>query len=409
MAPFPAVARSIDWWGMLRAPEFLAHPYPELHRLREMAPVHFDSDSGVFYVLGHHEFGLLARSSDLGRDTRLWTNSWSTPEKRQRDPVGYALFSEFQPQMTNANPPDHRRMRAVYEQAFRPAYLARFRGRIEEECRRVLDTIPVARPFDFMTAFANVLPLRVSLRMFELPDEIESDLARWVAALSLIGNIFVTPKQKEDAHQALREFKVFLRGHLKQAGDDGFLAMARAALAEGLMDEEESLNNMVTLISGGTATQTLLGNRLLILLRHPDQLRALRTTPSLMESAVEEMLRYEPGGSFILRVAIRDVELDGMCIAAGAMAIGLMAAINRDPRVFASPDSFNIRRSPNPQLVFGAGSHICIGKEVVRMTGRIAFAMLLDRFPQMALAGEPVWWVDRSDQHGLDELPVQMS
>jgi cytochrome P450 len=267
----------------------------------------------------------------------------------------------------------------------------------------------VARPFDFMTAFANVLPLRVSLRMFELPDEIESDLARWVAALSLIGNIFVTPKQKEDAHQALREFKVFLRGHLKQAGDDGFLAMARAALAEGLMDEEESLNNMVTLISGGTATQTLLGNGLLILLRHPDQLRALRTTPSLMESAAEEMLRYEPGGSFILRVAIRDVELDGVCIPAGAMAIGLMAAINRDPRVFPSPDSFNIRRSPNPQLVFGAGPHICIGKEVVRMTGRIAFAMLLDRFPQMALAGEPVWWVDRSDQHGLDELPVQMS
>jgi cytochrome P450 len=311
--------------------------------------------------------------------------------------------------MTNANPPDHRRMRAVYERAFRPAYLARFRSRIEEECRRVLDTIPVGRTFDFMTAFANVLPGRVSLRMFELPDEIESDLSGWVAALSLIGNIFVTPKQKADAHQALREFKRFLRGHLKQAGDDGFLAMARAALAEGIMDEEESLNNLVTLIAGGTATQTLLGNGLVALLRHPDQLQALRSMPSLMEGAVEEMLRYEPGGSFILRVAIRDVELDGMSIPAGAMVVGLMAAINRDPRVFPNADRFHIRRFPNPQLVFGAGPHICIGKEVVRMTGRIAFAMLLERFPTIALAGEPVWWVHRSDQHGLDELPVQMS
>jgi cytochrome P450 len=279
--------------------------------LRELARVHFDPVSGVFFVLGHREFSLLARSSDLGRDTRLWTNSWSTPENRERDPVGYALFSELQPQMTNANPPDHRRMRAVYEAAFRPAYLARFGSSIEEECRRVLDTIPVACPFDFMTAFAKVLPGRVSLRMFGLPDEIESDLARWVEALSLIGNIFVTPKQKADAHQALREFKLFLRGHLKQAEDDGFLAMARASLAEGIMDEEESLNNLVTLIAGGTATQTLLGNGLVTLLRHPDQLQTLRTKPSLMEGAVEEMLRYEPGGSFILRVAIRDVELDG--------------------------------------------------------------------------------------------------
>jgi cytochrome P450 len=409
MAGVPAVARSVDWWEMLRAPDFLAHPYPEIHRLRELARVHFDPVSGVFFVLGHREFSLLARSSDLGRDTRLWTNSWSTPENRERDPVGYALFSEFQPQMTNANPPDHRRMRAVYEAAFRPAYLARFGSSIEEECRRVLDTIPVACPFDFMTAFAKVLPGRVSLRMFGLPDEIESDLARWVEALSLIGNIFVTPKQKADAHQALREFKLFLRGHLKQAEDDGFLAMARASLAEGIMDEEESLNNLVTLIAGDTATQTLLGNGLVTLLRHPDQLQTLRTKPSLMEGAVEEMLRYEPGGSFILRVAIRDVELDGMRIPAGAMVLGLMAAINRDPGVFPDPDSFNIRRFPNPQLVFGAGPHICIGKEVVRMTGRIAFTMLLARFPQIALAGEPVWWVHRSDQHGLDKLPVQMN
>ncbi len=108
-------AGAIPWWSLLTDPAFLRDPHPELRRIRALGPVHLDPASGVYFVLGHEEFRLMARAPELGRDTRLWTHGWSRPESQQRDPLSYELFSEFQRQMVNANPPDHGRMRAVYE------------------------------------------------------------------------------------------------------------------------------------------------------------------------------------------------------------------------------------------------------------------------------------------------------
>lgn len=113
-------AYGVDFWTLLTDPEYLRDPYPQLKRIRELAPIHFDSTTGIYFVLGYEEFGRMARSRDLGRDIRVWTHSWNSEENRRRDPAAYALFHEFQPQMINANPPDHRRMRGVFEKAFRP-------------------------------------------------------------------------------------------------------------------------------------------------------------------------------------------------------------------------------------------------------------------------------------------------
>ncbi|HEU0123684.1 MAG TPA: cytochrome P450 [Bryobacteraceae bacterium] len=399
----------VDWWTLLRDPAYLRDPYPELKRIRELAPIHYDPVTGIYFILGHREFGLVARAPEMGRDTRLWATGWHSSENKEKDPLGYELFREFQPQMTNANPPDHRRMRAVYESAFRPAYLARFAAMIAAESHLLLDGIQHGESADFMTAFANLLPRRVTRNMFHMAPDMDDQLAQWVAALSLIGNVIMTPEQKQQAHKALREFKEYLRRHLadfRRLPEEGFLAIAIAASAEGIMDEEESLNNLVTLIAGGTATLTLLGNGLFTLLRHPETFMKLRNDRTLLPSAIEEMLRYEPGSSMILRAAIRDFPIEGIRIPAGALAIGLVGAIHRDPTCFANPDSFDIARHPNPHFVFGAGPHICLGKAVVRMTAEAAFTALMDRFPALELVGEPTWWVERSDQRGLHHLPV---
>jgi cytochrome P450 len=408
--PLPASA-AINWWGMLTDPEFLKSPYSDLKRIRELGPVHYDAASGVYFVLGHSEFRLMATAPEMGRDTRLWNNGWNTPENKRRDPLSYALFSEFQPQMTNVNAPDHRRMRDVYEKAFGSADLAMYVPMIEAECRQLLDAIPVDAPIDFMSEFANPLVRRVARNLFDIPAEMEGQVAHWVAALSLLGNVMMTPSQKREAQTALRQFKAYLRERFFSrilGRREGFVGLALAAFEDGTMSEDESLNNLVALIAGGVATAALLGNGMLTLLLHPAQLEKLRANGDLMRPAIEEMLRFEPGGSFILRVAIRDFQCGEVAIPAGSLAIGLVAAINRDPSRFDEPDVFDITRKHNPHCVFGSGPHICIGKALVRMTAQAAFRALLDRFQRIELSSEPIWWTHRSDQHGLENLPLEL-
>lgn len=402
----------IDWWTLLSDPEYLKNPYPELKRIQALAPIHRDPETGIYFVLGHEEFRLMAKTMHMGRDIRLWRHGWSSPENRRRDPEAYALFTEFQPQMINANPPDHRRMRGVFDKAFRPDDMDRYLPLIETECRRLLDSLPVEAPFDFMTAFGNVLPHRISLKLFDIADEgMEAPIWRWIAALSWLGNIIMTPAQKREAKEAQGEFKDFVRRHLakrRKNPGDGFINMALTAADDGTMDEEETINNVVMLISGSRTTLTLLGNGLLTLLRHPDQFAKLRANRGLMRLAIEEMLRFEPGSSIIPRAGIKDFRCGDVQFPAGSLAIGLVGAINRDPACFENPDTFDIARRPNHQSAFGGGPHICIGKALARMTAYVAFNALMDRFPTIELAGEPVWWTDRSDQRGLHSLPLRL-
>ena len=401
---------AIDWWGMLTDPKFLSNPYPDLKRVRERGAVHFDPVTGLYFVTRSREFGAMAKTLDMGRDTRFWANGWNSPENRARDPETYELFREFQPKMINANAPDHRHTRSVYDKAFRPGDMTRYLPMMEEECRKLLDALPEDGPVDFMDAFANPLPHRISLRLFDIPAEMDETVAKWIAALSWLGNIVMSPEQKREAQTAQREFKEYVRGHLASRSADpgnGLIGISLAAAATGTMSEEETLNNVAMLISGSRTTLTLLGNGLLTLIRNPAQFELLRADRGLMRTAIEEMLRYEPGSSIIPRAAINDFQCGEVRIPAGALAIGLVGAINRDPERFDNPDEFDITRNPNHHSAFGGGAHICIGKALARMTTQIAFNALMDRFARIELAGEPVWWTDRSDQRGLERLPLR--
>ncbi|MBG6160492.1 cytochrome P450 [Labrenzia sp. EL_195] len=401
----------IDWWEMFADDAFLASPYEKLSAIRERAPVQFDPVSGIYFVLGYPEYKKMALSTDMGRDTRLWSGGWYNPENKKTDPVGYELYNTIQPQMTNANAPHHRRMRDVYEKAFRRTDIQALLPMIEDECRKILDTLPFEQSFNFMQTVADPLSRNISKRIFNIPKSMDADLARWVDALSVIGNVIITPQQKQDALKALTEFRNYVRERMASGIDDpndGFFGATIKAYSDGVMDEDECLNNLMTLISGGIATATLLGNGLLTLLRHPDQFELLRRNPELMETAIEEMLRFEPGCSFILRVAIDDYQCGDVLIPQGALAIGLVTAIGRDPRTYKDPDRFDVTRYPNPHVVFGVGAHICIGKALVRLTARVLFNALMDRFGRIELAGEPEWWKHRADQHGLDALPLTL-
>lgn len=407
-----ATGEGIDWWSILTDRAFLENPYDELKRLQALGPVHLDAASGVFFVLGHRAFLKVAKSSELGRDTRHWKNGWTAPDYRVHDPVGYRLFSEFQPQMINCDGAEHARMRKVYEPAFRSQAVRDVGALVEAEAAQLLDAMPRDGTVDFIEAFAGPLPLRVLCKLFDIPQSLDETVGRWSASLIRIGDILMTPDQKSEALEALTQFKAFLREHIaarRARPGDSLMDLAIRAHDDGTLDEEETLTNLVSmLVAGHETTVTLIGNGLLLLLRHPDEMARLRADRSLLRTAIEEFLRMEPGGNMILRVAREDVEVEGTLIPAGAPVLGLVGAINRDPARFERADEVDIGRPANAQLTFGSGPHVCIGAPLARLEAHIAFSALLDRYGSIELAGEPEWRLDRLNARGLGRLPVRV-
>jgi len=403
---------SINWWALLTDTRFLENPYPELKRLQQLGPVHFDCASGVYFILGHREFGLVSRSPQMGRDTRLWRDGWCSAENKLRDPVSYELFSEFQPQMINMNPPDHGRMRSVYQQAFKPSAVAAMIPMIEKEADQLLENMCSHEHIDLISSFAGPLPLRVLRNLFEISPDMDDDIQRWSAALIKIGDIMMTQEQKVEALAALSQFKEFLRGNLarrRRNRGTGMIDSVIEAFEQGFLDEQETLTNLVSmLVAGHETTVTLIGNGMLALMHHPAQMRRLRAEPALVNTAVDEFLRYEPGGNMILRVAIEDFILNDMTIPAGSLVVGLVGAINRDPARFTQPDVLDIARNPNPHFTYGGGIHICIGAPLAHLEAKIAFDHLLKRFPDIAIDGDHVWRLDRLNARGLQTLPVRL-
>lgn len=400
----------IDWWSILSDRNFLANPYPELRRLQELGPVHLDQKTGLYFILGHKAFARVSKSSAMGRDTRNWIGGWNSDDYRQYDPVGFKLFSEFQPQMINCDSDEHRRMRKVYEPAFRAQAMSRMGPLIEQQAAKLLAAMPADGEVDFIKAFAAPLPLRVLCELFDIPESLDETISRWSASLIRIGDILMTPEQKQEALDALGEFKDFLREQIKareSRQEDNLMGLAIQARNDGTLDEEETLTNLVSmLVAGHETTVTLIGNGMLLLMRHPDELVRLRSDPGLTRTAIEEFLRMEPGGNMILRVAREDFEVEGTVIPKGAPVIGLIGAINRDPARFERPDELDLGRPANAQFTFGGGAHVCIGAPLARLEAHIAFTAVLEKYGHIELAGQPEWRLDRMNARGLGHLPL---
>ncbi|MEM6405101.1 MAG: cytochrome P450 [Pseudomonadota bacterium] len=400
------------WWPRLTDQAFLHNPYPELKRLADQGPIHHDPESGIYFVLSHSAFSRITKVSEMGRDPRCWAGGWAAPEYKQQDPVGYRLFSEFQPQMINNDGEDHLRMREVYKPAFRAQSMKALESMIQDETNRLIARFPRNTDFNFIDAFAGPLPLRVLCTLFDIPASMDDTISRWSDALIRIGDVLMSPEQKQDALDALTEFKAYLSERIaerKQQPGDTLIDMAIRAYDDETLDEQETLTNLVSmLVAGHETTVTLIGNGLLLLLQHPGEMQKLRRNRHLMRSAVEEFLRVEPGGNMILRVAKEDLQVEGHLIPAGAPVIGMVGAINRDPARFENPDEFDISRTSNAHLTFGSGPHVCIGAPLSRLEAQIAFSTLLDCFAQIESVGEPVWRLDRLNARGLSDLPIRV-
>ncbi|MBL4837431.1 MAG: hypothetical protein JKY34_07615 [Kordiimonadaceae bacterium] len=145
----------IDWWSIITNPDFIEYPYPTLKQLQQLGPVHYDKKSGVYFILGYHEFSQMMKSPEMVRDTRFWSAGWNNPEYQKNDPVGYALFSGTQPQMINCDGADHARMRSVYTPAFRARMMANLHEMIQKETTRLIGQLPSGKP---ITLYLSLQP-----------------------------------------------------------------------------------------------------------------------------------------------------------------------------------------------------------------------------------------------------------
>ena len=309
----------------------------------------------------------------------------------------------------NMDPPRHTPLRKLAVEGFTPKRVEEMRPRIEEITHELLDDMAaMTPPVDLVAAFSLPLPLRVICENLGIPYEDHEKFLEWVDVIMT----FNTP------HEVLIPAYMQLRGYFEDLlnkkranlGDDFLSVLIRRADEERRLTESELLSLCtILMVAGHETTVTMLTNGTLNMMRHPDQLAALRADPSLMPNAVEEMLRLGLSGlSPYPRVALTDVELSGEVVPRGSAVIVNYETALRDPEIFPDPERFDIRRKPVSQVFFGHGPHFCLGSTMGRVELEIGIRALFERFPTLALAIPPeeLKWKDYATLGNFETFPV---
>ncbi|MEU2253316.1 cytochrome P450 [Nocardia xishanensis] len=311
------------------------------------------------------------------------------------------------PSMLMVDPPEHTRYRKLVAGAFTPRAVGRLRDRVREVTEELLDGLAGRENADLISDFALLLPIAVISEILGIPAAKRDDMLEYGNAGSPLLDITISWPQFKSAVAALRDSQDFLVGHIarirRTPGDD---ILSDLATGGELTDRE--LLATATLIAGAgfETTVNLLGNGIMLLRDHPDQLAALRAEPARWPGAIEEMLRYDSPVQMTTRTALRDSEIAGERIRAGETVALLLGSANRDPAAFLDPDTFDITRSnARDHLSFGSGVHSCLGASLARIEGAIALQALYDRYPDLRHTG-PATRRGLVNLRGYQHIPV---
>lgn len=312
--------------------------------------------------------------------------------------------------LLNLDPPDHTRLRALVHKAFTPRMVDNLRPRIQQIADDLLDSMQ--GEVDLIGSYAFPLPITVIAEMLGVPAADQERFKAWTKTLLFDNDL-------ERSQIAAMEFISYMNSMMderRQSPQDDLLTALMNAEESGDTLSHEELLSMIflLLVAGHETTVNLIGNGTLALMQHPDQQRRLVESlddPEAVKTAIEEMLRYNgPVETTTFRVALEDVEMGDKCIEQGDLVLAALLAANRDPAVFDDPDRFDITRTPNRHIAFGAGIHYCLGAPLARLEGQIAIPALLRRFPTIELnaADDDLEWNASLLLHGLKALPVRV-
>lgn len=388
-------------------PSFLADPYPAYAALRAHDPVHRSLALQVWVVTSFAEAETVLRdpatfSSDLGVATSPLAQALN--QQRAASPLGHVMT------VLNSDPPTHTRLRGLVNRAFTPRTVEALRDRIEAVTAELLDAAPARDPFDLMTALAQPLPVIVIAELLGIPAADRARFKRWSDDIAGTTRPMAGLQVIEGARRATTELIAYLEPVIArlraEPGEDLLSALVQAEDAGDRLSHEELLAFAILLLVAGNETTTnLLGNGVLALLRHPEQLAALRAEPALLPRAIEELLRYDSPVQTLIRFARQPSQLGGHEVKAGESVLVAIAGANRDPRRFTDPERLDVGVERERHLAFGLGPHFCLGAPLARLEAEVALGALLERYPGLHLAGDPVRG-GTFTLRGVDALPV---
>jgi pimeloyl-[acyl-carrier protein] synthase len=390
-------------------PEVLANPYPLFHRLRSEDPVHWDPFLHAWVVTRYADVVTVFQRFSAAR----------TPTPAQLEALGLAALAPLAQvmvrQMLFLDPPAHGRVRGLAAKAFTPRRVEVLRSHIQDITERLLDAVQAQGQMEVMAALARPLPAIVTAELLGLPTADWPQLTAWSTDFAqVLGNFQHNPERAGQVLRSLDEMLAYFHAAVREQRAhpvDGLISAMLTAEVDGdhLSEEEVVANVIVTMVGGQETTTNLIGNGLLSLLRHREQLEHLRANASLLPSAVEELLRFESPSQHTARLAPEDVELGGKLIRKRQAVIAVMAAANRDPERFPEPDRLDIERTDNRHVAFAWASHFCFGAPLARLEGQIVFETVLRRMPHLDLVPGPLTWRENLGLRGLTALPITFS
>lgn len=374
--------------------------------LRGRDPVHYSE------LIGAWVFSRYEDCDAILRDHRRFSNDSRNATQPANDAA--ANLNEAR-SILALDPPDHTRLRALVSQAFTPRSIAAMRPRIEAMVDRMLDEVDARlasgeRHVDILEALAVPLPTTVIAEMLGIPPGDLPKFKDWSDRVARTLEPTITAAEIADAQVANEELGAYFEGIIEQRRaeprEDLISDLLRAEEAGDQLSHMELLVSLrLILIAGNETTTNLIGNGLLALLTHPEQMERLRREPELIESAIEELLRFDSPVQTDGRTALEDVRWGEHTIKRGQQVILLLGAANRDPEKFEDAETLDLTRGSKQHLSFGRGIHHCLGAPLARMEGQIAFERLLSRYETMRLA-EPPRFKDHIVLRGVRSLMV---
>jgi cholest-4-en-3-one 26-monooxygenase len=378
-------------------------PHAAFKLLRNTAPVfrHKDPQGPDFWAITKYQDVL-----SVSRDPKTFSSMRRTALFREPQPDE---LKDMQLLMLNMDPPRHTKLRALVNKGFTPRMVARLEPHIRDITGKIIDAVAPNGRCDFVTDIAAELPLQVIAEMMGVPLEDRHTLFDW--SNRLIG--FEDPEystSEEDARNVSMEVYMYanqLAQQRKQNLGDDLVSVLLNAEVDGqkLTEMEFDLFFLLLMVAGNETTRNLISGGMLALIEHPEQRARLLQDPSLMPTAVDELLRWVSPVMHFRRTATTETEIRGQKIREGDKVMIYYISANRDEEVFPDADRFDVGRTPNDHLAFGIGEHFCLGTNLARLEIRVMFEELLRRVSDMQLSG-PVARLRSNFINGIKHMPV---
>jgi len=366
----------------------LQNPFPWYDAMRSTSPIMRDPKSGLWMVFGYG-------------DVQRTLSDWKAFSSERGRPRGENAQTALSSSIISTDPPRHRQLRSLVEQAFTPKQVRALEPRIAELVDELLSKVERTGSMDFVQDFAYPLPVIVIAEILGIPAADRDAFKRWSDAV-------VTGDQSGSREMGVY-FARLIEQRRAEPADDLISGLLAAQVDGEHLDTQELLGFCILLLVAGNETTTnLLANTLLCWQDAPDAYERVRSDRALLPGTIEEVLRYRSPVQSMYRVAAQEVELDGQVIPEGSPVLAWIGSANRDPAQFPEPGTFDPARSPNRHLAFGNGVHFCLGAPLARLEASVALGAVLDRLPNLGIVpGTVLEPIPSQIVYGVRRLPVQ--